>query len=68
MRAIKKGNIAPPTMPVSNMPVKVGKVFLKGSYKNKSKIKLNVSNLKGQFIFLINLNGDEQKKTNLIIQ
>ncbi len=45
-----------------------GKIFLKGSYKNKSKIKLNVSNLKGQFIFLINLNGDEQKKTNLIIQ
>ena len=45
-----------------------GKIFLKGSYKNKSEIKLNVSNLKGQFIFLINLDGDEQKKTNLIIQ
>tara|TARA_Y100000768_G_scaffold143577_2_gene106988 strand:+ start:1436 stop:3598 length:2163 start_codon:yes stop_codon:yes gene_type:complete len=45
-----------------------GKIFLKGSYKNKSKIKLNVSNLKGQFIFLISLDGDEQKKTNLIIQ
>ena len=45
-----------------------GKIFLEGIYKNKSKIKLDVSNLKGQFIFLISLDGDEQKKTNLIIQ
>jgi hypothetical protein len=45
-----------------------GKVFLKGSYKNKSKIKLDVSNLKGQFVFLISIDGNEQRKTSLIIQ
>ena len=45
-----------------------GKVFLKGSYKNKSKIKLDVSNLKGQFVFLISIDGNEHRKTSLIIQ
>ena len=45
-----------------------GKIFLKGSYKNKSKIKLDVSNLKGPFVFLISIDGNEQRKTSLIIQ
>ena len=43
-------------------------IFDNKEFKNKSKISLDVSRLKGQFVFLISLDGVEQKKTSIIIQ
>ena len=37
-------------------------------FKNKSKVSVDVSSLTGQFVFLISLDGVEQKKTSIIIQ
>ena len=37
-------------------------------FKNKSKVSVDVSRLTGQFVFLISLDGVEQKKTSIIIQ
>ena len=45
-----------------------GRVFINDNFHNKSKLSINVSSLKGQFIFLLNLDGEEQIKSNLIIQ
>jgi len=45
-----------------------GKTFGNKEFKNKSKISVDVSRLAGQFVFLISLDGVEQKKTSIIIQ
>ena len=37
-------------------------------FKNKSKVSVDVSRLTGQFVFLISLDGVEQKNTIIIIQ
>ena len=45
-----------------------GKTFDNKEFKNKSKVSVDVSRLTGQFVFLISLDGVEQKKTSIIIQ
>ena len=45
-----------------------GKTFDNKEFKNKSRVSVDVSRLTGQFVFLISLDGVEQKKTSIIIQ
>ena len=45
-----------------------GKTFDNKEFKNKSKVSVDLSRLTGQFVFLISLDGVEQKKTSIIIQ